>query len=90
MADQTAMTVKLSATGNPDFGQFGSIGVKTCRVSIYTFKAASIICRQFLQSENLGSGNWTGGQIYDASGREIAHVSFNGRVWANDGSEIMI
>lgn len=74
------MKVKLSATGNPDFGQYGSIGVQTRRVVVRSLSEASRLCRHFIETEDLGSGNWTGGQVYE-DGKKIAQISYNGRVW---------
>lgn len=34
---------------------------------------------------DLGGGNWSGGQVYNAEGRVIAEVSYNGRVWQFHG-----
>lgn len=43
---------------------------------------------QFISENDLGSGNWSGGQIFE-NGKPIAFVSYNGRVWEGkieDGS----
>jgi hypothetical protein len=43
------------------------------------------LCVKFISDNNLGSGNWNGGQILDENEKIIAFVSCNGRVW--EGSE---
>jgi len=84
------MFVVLSATGNPDFGQFGSIGVPRRVVEVASYREASRVCRAYIDDYDLGCGNWTGGTVYSdrARRRKVARVSYNGRVWAPDGSEI--
>ena len=37
-------------------------------------------CRADIEQDDLGGGNWSGGQIFEA-GRQVARVSYNGRVW---------
>lgn len=79
------MKVKLASIGNPDFRQdpnqplFGSESNKI--VPVKSFKEASELCVKFIEDNDLGSGNWYGGEIYDDKGKVIAHVSYNGRVW---------
>ncbi len=79
------MKVKLASVGNPDFGQdpnrplYGCERSKTVKVN--SFKAASEACMSFIERNNLGGGNWAGGEIMDDTGKIIAHVSYNGRVW---------
>ncbi len=79
------MKVKLSSVGNPDFGQnpnqrlYGSEKNKV--VTVTSFKEASDVCRDFIDNNDLGSGNWSGGEILDENNKIIAHVSYNGRVW---------
>jgi len=46
---------------------------------------------KFIRQHSLGPGNWTGGAIYDARHVQVAHMSFNGRVWSVDGkSEFVV
>jgi hypothetical protein len=65
-------------------------------VPVKSYKEASRECRQYIEEHNLGAGNWTGGEIYDAkTGEVVAHVSYNGRVWRGarlsiDSPEILI
>jgi len=93
------MKVILSSIGNPDFRQdpnqplFGCEPCKTLPVS--SFKEARDLCVKFIGDNDLGSGNWNGGQILDENEKIIAFVSYNGRVWegsdySKDAKEIKI
>ena len=54
-----------------------------------TLEAASAACRAFIVRNGLGARDWTGGHVTDYRGNyTVATVSYNGRVWATDGSEI--
>lgn len=57
---------------------------------VETLKEASQISCQYIDFYELGGGNWNGGNITDAAGIVIGKVSFNGRVWDNNGKEIAI
>lgn len=48
---------------------------------ISSLAEASAACRKFLDETGLGASAWAGGAIR-RGGTIIAHVSFNGRVWA--------
>lgn len=49
-------------------------------VPVSSFEEASKVCRKYITDRGLGS-NWYGGDISDSSGKIVAHVSYNGRVW---------
>jgi hypothetical protein len=54
------------------------------------FAAASRACREFIESNDLGS-DWCGGAVVDAATKKkIATVSYNGRVWLADGTEAQL
>lgn len=82
--------VTLSHAQNPDIGRGGYWGHPVDgrkKVAIATLREAAEECRRYIDRNDLGGGNWTGGQVF--KGREqVARVSYNGRVWAMDGSEI--
>ena len=82
------MKVALSSIGNPDFGQDPNRPMYGCeknkRVTVLSFKEASEVCLEFIKSNYLGGGNWRGGDITDDSGKVIAIVSYNGKVWKGD------
>ncbi len=84
------MILRLASVGNPDFNQNPSRPLEGCEpdreVRVETLHEASVKCRQFIDENGLGGGNWAGGQIFDG-GKQIARVSYNGRVWAHPSGE---
>lgn len=84
-----AICVVLCAHGNPDHGQDPDKPVCPPEIlPVDSFAEASEKCLEFIEKNNLGSGNWVGGQVY-RGGKQVAEVSFNGRVWDVYGSEIL-
>ena len=88
------LTVTLSAGGNPDYlavkGQYDfreSIYIGETTVKINSLPEASKVCRNFIDENNLGGGNWTGGEVFE-EGEQIARISYNGRVWDMEDKEI--
>ncbi len=78
------LTVKLSSVGNPDFGQNPRRplpGVKSHTIGVVDFADASRVCQEYIKTNNLGGGNWNGGEITNEAGETVGHVSYNGRVW---------
>jgi hypothetical protein len=49
-------------------------------VAVGDFPAASKACRDYIEENDLGGGNWTGGDIRE-NGKVVAKVSYNGTVW---------
>lgn len=84
-ADKVAMvgpfTVTLSCAGNPDMRQAHNLGVPILQVVVNSLDDARDECRKYIGENDLGGGNWTGGQITDEQGNPIAEVSYNGRIW---------
>lgn len=77
------MIVKLAAVPNHDFDPSdyrAQIKIKPVFVEVSTFAEASYTCRMFIFANELGGGNWSGGQVFEGD-EQIAHVSYNGRVW---------
>ena len=87
------LTVKLSHRSNPDiaggYWNEPEESGKTQNVPVGSFAEASKVCSAFIRRNQLGGGNWTGGNIYEGR-KKIARVSFNGRVWDNDDNEIVV
>lgn len=56
-------------------------------VEVASYAEASAEVRKHIEKNDLGAGcsssapAFTGGEILNASGEQIAHVSYNGRVW---------
>jgi len=81
-------TVILDNRGNPDRGQHANLrlpGVPTRKAKVADFEGASKACREYIEKHELGGGNWTGGKVLDAKGKEVAYVSYNGKVWPPGG-----
>ena len=81
--------VMLSARVNPDFGRGGinnywNRNIKPRPCPAKSLRDASECCRLFIQMNELGGGNWTGGDVFDESGAKVAIISYNGRVWTPD------
>jgi hypothetical protein len=74
--------VELRAVPNPDFPRRRDLPVEKQIVPVATLAEASETCLRFILDHNLGGGNWAGGKIREAAtGRLVATVSYNGRVW---------
>ncbi len=82
------MTVFLSNRGNPDFRQDHRHQIPgTPRdqwVEVADLDEASRVCRAYIVEHDLGSGNWTGGEVRSDLNEVVARISFNGRVWTGD------
>ncbi len=50
---------------------------------------ASLRCCRYIERNELGGGNWTGGQVFDGE-KLVASIGYNGRVWWIDGRETML
>ncbi len=86
------MTVELSAAPNPDFTSDDPkalVSISAYRREVASLQEASRVCLRFIEANDLGGGNWTGGAVYEGK-KQVAKVSYNGRVWAMDGSEIQL
>lgn len=86
------MKVKLSSVGNPDlYGENPNRPKPGCARNelreVSSFKEASELCRKFIEDNDLGSGNWSGGAITE-NRKQIAYVSYNGRVWEGSHSSL--
>lgn len=75
----------LSSVGNPDHGQNPNRSISPKQtIEITAIKDAPKICRDYIEENCLGGGNWTGGQIVHSTKGEVARVSYNGRVWRGE------
>jgi hypothetical protein len=86
----TQLQVELKADPNPDAIDYRrSLRIKESRHDVRSFVDASRLCRDFIEVNELGAGNWTGGRVF-RNGKQIARVSYNGRVWDLQDKEIAI
>ena len=75
-------TVKLSTCGNPDFNQNPYeplYGVPSYMFKCQTIEECVQEVRRYIELFNIGSGNWTGGQVYDENDNLIGRICYNGR-----------
>ena len=50
---------------------------------------ASKTVREYIESNGLGSSQWTGtGRVKSDTGKTIAWVSYNGRIWQNNPNKM--
>ena len=75
--------VSLESVGNPDRGQDPENelpGVKNIQKKVTSLAQAAKVCRDFIRSNELGGGNWSGGLVTRQE-MPVARVSYNSRVW---------
>jgi hypothetical protein len=85
------MILILSSDPGPGYGPNAENPLPDCEhqkeVSVTSLKAASIICRDYIERNQLDNHRWSGGQVYNGNNM-VAEVSYNGTVWTRDGFEI--
>jgi hypothetical protein len=77
------LEVELGAEPNPNHSlksHTGSVKIKTHRVKVKSLSEAQNKVREFIEENDLGSGNFTGGDLF-LNGKKIGMVSYNGRLW---------
>lgn len=59
-------------------------------IAVKDWSDASVVFRAWIEKNGYGASNLAkgAGDILDM-GKRVAHVSYNGRVWATDGKEII-
>lgn len=78
------MKIGLSHHSNPDIPGYWEKPSESGRkqiVTVTSFEHASQTYRAFIERNGLGSGNTCMAPIFNDAGEQIAHVSYNGRVW---------
>jgi hypothetical protein len=79
------LEVELTHAYNPDID--GGYWVEPLdpgqprKVSCVSISEASRICKEYIDRNELGGGNWTGGTITDAEGDTVAKIAYNGRAF---------
>lgn len=76
--------VILANVGNMDKGQNPDTplyGTRNLAVSVSTIEEASKACRLYIEENELGGGNWIGGYVFDNNDKQVAYISYNGRIW---------
>ena len=79
------MILKLKGVGNPDLQQYADVSEPRI-LEVGSFAEASMKTLEYIQEWNLGGGNLVA-DIFDKrkNGKQIAHVSYNGKVWKGAG-----
>jgi hypothetical protein len=80
---QEDLEVELGAEPNPSHSSKsheGSVKIKTHRVKVKSLSEAQNEVRGFIEENDLGAGNFTGGDLF-SHGKKIGRVSYNGRLW---------
>lgn len=79
----------FNSVGNPDKGQYCGTGVLSPVHTVRTasLKALQLAARKYQAAHDLGAGNWPE-TIVNRDGMPVGRMSYNGRVWATDGTEI--
>lgn len=89
---QRQFKVLLANRGNPDRGQDPQTCLFTAPddfwLPVPSLDAASAAVRNYLDAFELGGGNWIGGQVIDAGADVAARISYNGRVFEQDGHTV--
>ena len=79
-------TVTLLAQGNIDHKENPFLNIvngRTIEPSIAeasTIEECQSLVREYIEKNDLGGGNWTGGKVYE-NGVQIGYISYNGRYW---------
>ena len=77
------MEVILASCGNPDHFQDPEQPMYGCesnhRVIVNSLEEASVECKKFIKTNELGGGNWAGGDVYE-NNIHIAKIAYNGRI----------
>lgn len=93
--------VNLSHAKNPDITNGGywekpKDSGKPKGMKCASLQEASRKCREYIERNNLGGGNWTGGAVFfhkDGSAilgtEQVATISYNGRIRDMTGKEIV-
>lgn len=82
--------VHLEAVPNIDYDQSdyrANVRVSKLKKSAKSIGEAVRIAKNFIEDNDLGSGNFIPAKLYK-NGKQIGFISYNGRVWNNDQSEM--
>ena len=75
-------TVKLSTCGNIDKGQNPyepMYSVPSYTLGCQTIEEGIQEVIRYIELFDIGSGNWTGGQVYDENDNLIGQIHYNGK-----------
>ena len=74
--------VILKSAPNPDFGQTRAPARPEMK-TVGTLEEARAACIKYRDDNDLGGGNWAGGQVFDEKDKkkQVYYISYNGRIW---------
>jgi hypothetical protein len=82
------LSVELSNVGNPDHRENPDralSGIQTGWKTVDSVEAAQAAVRAYISENDLGGGNWSGGDVKNLeTGDIIGSISYNGRFWPAD------
>jgi hypothetical protein len=72
------MIVKLAA---PNFEK---------NLYVESFREASSACSLFIETAELSSEAWEGGQVFTDDGKQVGNIAYNGRIFDMEGKEVPV
>lgn len=88
------LTLLFEAVPNIDFtsGHLAEVSVPLQFIKVDDLLSARSAYCELVARYELGGGNITSrcGRVCSQDGQRMARISYNGRVWDNDGNEIII
>jgi hypothetical protein len=79
--------VELASEPDIDYGYDITKKLKLQKVPITSIEDAQSKVRKYIDDNDLGGGNWTGGDVYK-DGKKIGRISYNGRWWSEESKEM--
>lgn len=83
----SGLALHLAAEPNPDFAPGSpeaTVRIQSTWRRIASLRAARLAVRAFVSGNDLGSGNFTGGEVFH-NGRRWARIAYNGRAFRDHG-----
>ena len=81
------MKTQLVKLGNALIIKYGK-GKKNV-APVTSFIQAKKICLDFIEANSFGASGWgNAGQIFNIEGKQVGHISYNGKIWDIDNKEI--
>ena len=77
------LSATFHAPGNPDFRQYAPIAPSK-KVTANTLDEISAAASAYIAQYDLGGGNWKTPTVTDETGKAIATISYNGKIWPVD------
>jgi len=62
-------------------GYVYDLGSDDIVAEVNSFEEASRAVRDFIDVNDLGASEFSGGDVFDMTGKKVANISYNGRIW---------